>query len=138
MADWLSRFFVEGQGAGLELLKQGLCWVYEKYVGEASVEIQTSHRTAQLAAQSGKLGLWWDPNPVPPWEWRKEKRVTPKSQPSWVVPHEVFDARERDDFLSLIPLLTAETHEVVLWPLVAAIASWSAIQESYSGAIPKC
>jgi|SRR6516164_7506340 len=31
----VARVLVGGQDAGLELLKQGLCWVYEKYVGEA-------------------------------------------------------------------------------------------------------
>jgi hypothetical protein len=44
--------------------------------------------------------------------------------------------RERDDFLSQIPLLHEDAHEVIL-PPVAANASWSAMQERYSGAIPK-
>jgi endonuclease YncB( thermonuclease family) len=57
MADWVARVLVEGRDAGLELLKEGLCWVYEKYVGEASPEIQTSYRAAQLDAQSHRLGL---------------------------------------------------------------------------------
>jgi endonuclease YncB( thermonuclease family) len=45
--------FSDGQDAGLELLNQGLCWVYEKYVGEAVTEIQTSYWAAQAAAQIG-------------------------------------------------------------------------------------
>jgi endonuclease YncB( thermonuclease family) len=65
------RVLVDGQDAGLELLKQGLCWVYEKYVGEASGEIQTSYRDAQNRAEAEKAGLWQDPDPMPPWEWRK-------------------------------------------------------------------
>jgi endonuclease YncB( thermonuclease family) len=63
--------YVHGTDAGLELPKQGLCWVYEKYVGEAAAEIQTRYRDAQAGAQSGKAGLWQDPDPVPPWEWRR-------------------------------------------------------------------
>jgi len=35
----IAQVFVEGQDAGLEMLKQGLCWVYEKYISEASAEI---------------------------------------------------------------------------------------------------
>src|SRR5438552_3356034 len=52
----------------IELLKQGLCWVYEKYVAQASAEIQTRYRYAQDAAQAERAGLWRYPAPVPPWE----------------------------------------------------------------------
>jgi len=72
----VARVFVKGQDAGLELLKQGLCWVYDRYLPEASPDIQTSYTNAQSAAQSDRLGLWRDPDPVPPWKWRKEKRVS--------------------------------------------------------------
>jgi len=76
----VARILTDNQDAGLELLKQGLCWVDEKYVGEASAEIRSNYWAAQAAAQSDRLGLWQDPDPVPPWEWRKEKRVTTRSQ----------------------------------------------------------
>jgi endonuclease YncB( thermonuclease family) len=57
MADLVARVLVEGRDVGLELLKQGPCWVHGKYFGEAPVEIQTSYRTAQSAPRSGRLGL---------------------------------------------------------------------------------
>jgi endonuclease YncB( thermonuclease family) len=56
----VARVLVDNQDAGLELLKQGLCWVYEKYATEAPPEIQIGYRAAQAAAQSYKLGLWQD------------------------------------------------------------------------------
>jgi endonuclease YncB( thermonuclease family) len=81
----VARVIIDNQDAGLELLKQGLCWVYEKYVGEAPPEIQTSYWAAQAAAQSGKIGLWQDTVPMPPWEWRKEKGTTTQSRPvNWL------------------------------------------------------
>jgi endonuclease YncB( thermonuclease family) len=58
------------------LLKQGLCWAYEKYGGEAPPEIQTSYRAAQSAARSDKLGLWPDPLPVPPVEMAQKRKGT--------------------------------------------------------------
>jgi endonuclease YncB( thermonuclease family) len=72
----VARVLIDNQDAGLELLKHGLCWVYEKYVGEASAEIRTSYHDAQDTAQSGRVGLWQDPEPIPPWEWRKVKHVS--------------------------------------------------------------
>ena len=70
----VAQVLVDNQDAGLELLKQGLCWVYEKYVAEASLELQSSYRSAEALARSDRIGLWQDTEPVPPWEWRKEKR----------------------------------------------------------------
>jgi endonuclease YncB( thermonuclease family) len=53
----VARVLVDGQEAGLELLKQGLCWVYEEYVGEASAPIEARYRNAQDAAQAERSGL---------------------------------------------------------------------------------
>ena len=72
----VARVIVDGQDAGLELLKEGLCWVCEKYAAEAPPENQTSYWAARAAPQSDKIGLWQDPGPVSPWEWRKEKRAS--------------------------------------------------------------
>ena len=36
---WLPRVLIDNQDAGLELLKRGLCRVYEKYVTEAPAEM---------------------------------------------------------------------------------------------------
>ena len=75
----VARVLVGGQDAGLELLKQGLCWVYEKHVGEASALVQARYRNAQDAAQAQKAGLWRDPDPVPPWEWGKSEKERSKT-----------------------------------------------------------
>ena len=76
----VARVLVDGQDAGLELLKEGLCWVYEKSVGEASTLVQARYRNAQDAAQAQKTGLWRDPDPVPPWNWLKEQGTTLRLQ----------------------------------------------------------
>jgi endonuclease YncB( thermonuclease family) len=78
--------YVDGVDAGLELLKQGMAWVYDRYVSEASPEIRASYRAAQAAAQSGKLGLWQDPEPVPPWLYRAAKRASAAPQAGWTNP----------------------------------------------------
>jgi micrococcal nuclease len=72
----VARVIVGGQDTGLELLKAGLCWVYQKYVAQAPLELEAGYRAAEALPRSDKLGLWQDPAPVAPWEWRKEKHET--------------------------------------------------------------
>ena len=51
-----------------ELVKEG--WWYRKYaLGDTVLE------ELEKAAREAKKGLWADPQPVPPWEWRKEKKM---------------------------------------------------------------
>lgn len=50
------------------LVKDGWCWWYRKYApGDTVLEALENE-----AREAGK-GLWADPDPVPPWEWRKWK-----------------------------------------------------------------
>ena len=92
-------------GKDVEPLKQGLCWIYEKYVGQASDEIQSRYREAEAAAQSERAGLWQDPSPVPPWDWRKEKRANRNRTRVMLNPRAVklFVTNRRDRVLSYFP-----------------------------------
>ena len=54
-----------------ELVKAGLAWVYDFYCSEPICE---SWKNFQLRARIDKRGLWRDPNPIPPWEFRRKKR----------------------------------------------------------------
>jgi endonuclease YncB( thermonuclease family) len=58
-----------------ELLKAGLAWHYKKYNKET--------RLAQMetTARKSRKGLWDDPEPVPPWEYRQMKRQQNKHNP---------------------------------------------------------
>jgi len=51
----------------LQLVKDGWCWWYRHYaLGDAILE------RLEREAREGRKGLWPDPRPVPPWEWRKK------------------------------------------------------------------
>ncbi len=61
----LGRVNCNGTDANAEQVRRGMAWVYDKYV--------TDHALYQLQneAKAASRGLWYDPNPVPPWEWRR-------------------------------------------------------------------
>jgi micrococcal nuclease len=51
-----------------ELVKEGFAWWYKRYALENTI-LEQLERDARKA----KRGLWIDKEPVPPWEWRKNK-----------------------------------------------------------------
>ena len=55
----------DGMSLNQELVKQGWCWWYRKYTpGDTVLE------GLETEAREAKIGLWADPQPGPPWEWR--------------------------------------------------------------------
>jgi len=54
-----------GTNVNEEMVKNGMAWQYLKYSKSAVL------RRAQIEAKSQKLGLWRDPFPIPPWEFRR-------------------------------------------------------------------
>lgn len=70
----LGKIIVDGIDANLEQIKSGMAWHYKKYQNEQSVEDQFLYANAEILARSKKHGLWFDREPTPPWEWRKQKK----------------------------------------------------------------
>ena len=62
---------VGGQSVNEELIKNGYAWVYRKYCVESFCEDWLNF---EIIARYGKIGLWSEPNPIPPWEYRKNQR----------------------------------------------------------------
>lgn len=60
--------------AGLVQISAGLAWWYQKYAREQSAADAAKYQAAEEGACSRRVGLWSEANPVPPWDWRKEKR----------------------------------------------------------------
>ncbi len=53
------------------LVESGLAWVYRKY---CTMEICESWLELESMAIDGDIGIWSHPNPLPPWEFRRNKR----------------------------------------------------------------
>lgn len=60
---------LDGQVLNQELVKAGLAWWYRQY---APKDATLEH--LETEAKSAKRGVWADPHPVPPWEWRHRGR----------------------------------------------------------------
>jgi endonuclease YncB( thermonuclease family) len=65
---------VDGQDAGLTLLRAGLAWHYKQYQREQTPAQREQYGTAEETARAERVGLWADDDPMPPWEWRHNKR----------------------------------------------------------------
>lgn len=57
----------DGRNVNKELVKDGLCWWYQKYAPN-----DTELEKLETEAIGAGRGLWADPEPMPPWEWRKK------------------------------------------------------------------
>jgi endonuclease YncB( thermonuclease family) len=57
--------------AGLALVTSGLAWHFKRYAHEQSEEDRERYAFAEQEARAKRAGLWSDPDPVPPWEWRR-------------------------------------------------------------------
>ena len=51
------------------IVKAGFAWVYRKY---CKAEFCPGWLTHEQAAQASGRGLWADPDPIPPWQFRKQ------------------------------------------------------------------
>jgi len=67
----IGRIYVGETDVSLELIRAGLAWHYKKY----SKETQLSD--AEVVARRNRTGLWTDPNPVPPWSFRRQAKQEP-------------------------------------------------------------
>jgi micrococcal nuclease len=57
----------DGSNLNEELVRNGFAWHYKAYSKDKTLE------NLEADARRFKRGLWQDPNPVPPWEFRKNK-----------------------------------------------------------------
>lgn len=71
----VGKVLVDGRDINIEQIKAGFAWHYKKYAEEQPAEDRVTYAKAEEEARAAKLGLWQDPNPTPPGEWRVEAKV---------------------------------------------------------------
>jgi micrococcal nuclease len=100
----VAQVLVEGKDVGTEMVRQGMAWVYDRYITEASSEIQDTYRKAQEEAKAEQRGLWSDPNAIPPWIFRDLVKAHQEQAiaTNWIAAHQ-----KSDDPNTPIPQLTS-------------------------------
>jgi endonuclease YncB( thermonuclease family) len=58
------------QDVCLEQIRAGMAWHYKYYQDEQTPEDRKLYADAEDTARSSGVGLWIDPNPIPPWDFR--------------------------------------------------------------------
>jgi endonuclease YncB( thermonuclease family) len=71
----IGRVTCAGLDANSEQVRRGMAWVFVRYAPKGS-PLYGLESEARLA----KRGLWADPRPVAPWEWRARKRSANETQ----------------------------------------------------------
>lgn len=66
-----------GIDVGEELVRRGFAWVFPRYAPKESPLY-----SIEREAREERRGLWSDPAPTPPWEWRRKEREIKKVRPS--------------------------------------------------------
>jgi len=56
----------------LEQIRAGMAWWYREYAKEQSPQEREDYAREEDTAKASRVGLWKDPKPVPPWEWRRQ------------------------------------------------------------------
>jgi endonuclease YncB( thermonuclease family) len=59
----------DGRTLNEVLLAEGLAWHYRRYAPR-----ETRLASLEQDARDARRGLWQDPDPIPPWEWRRASR----------------------------------------------------------------
>jgi micrococcal nuclease len=62
----------DGRNVAYELVKEGLAWSRGGWAEGRSFNDE------EELARAARVGLWADPNPVPPWKWKAPKKASRK------------------------------------------------------------
>jgi endonuclease YncB( thermonuclease family) len=75
----LGKILFDRKDINLARINTGLAWHYKKYQNDHSRSDRQLYAHAEDQARQQRIGLWRDPNPTPPWEWRKSGQTNDDS-----------------------------------------------------------
>lgn len=89
----LVRLYCDGIDANAEQVRRGMAWAFQKYLTDPSIA------DLEKEARAKKVGLWADPNPIPPWEFRHPKIAAATPARFLNIPHsETFSCEGKNAY----------------------------------------
>ncbi|OLE53692.1 MAG: hypothetical protein AUG51_11775 [Acidobacteria bacterium 13_1_20CM_3_53_8] len=74
-AVFIARVYCGDRDISLQMIRDGVAWFTDRDASDMSDADRTLFAEAEQAARTERRGLWQDPQPVPPWEWRRAGRA---------------------------------------------------------------
>ena len=75
----IGRVFCDNRDVGLQMIRDGVAWFDRSYESELNEAERRVYADSEQAARNERRGIWQDPAPVAPWEWRKTSATTKSS-----------------------------------------------------------
>src|SRR5712691_700242 len=70
----VGKILLDGKDINLEQVKAGMAWHYKFYEDEQTPEDRELYAKAEAEARAARRGLWQDPNPSEPYQFRREEK----------------------------------------------------------------
>ena len=71
----IGTVYLDQKNINLQMVAGGYAWAYRRYVTDIA------YCRAEARARESRRGLWAEKHPIPPWQWRRMKRVSRSSPP---------------------------------------------------------
>lgn len=76
----IGNLFIDDLDVNYEMVLAGYAWHYKKFQKEQSEEDQIRYAEIETKAKLAVIGLWSEPDPIAPWDWRDGVRPKKKEE----------------------------------------------------------
>lgn len=80
----VGKVFLKETDVGAQMIRDGVAWYSRSFDNMLSQEQRQMYAACETAARTDRRGIWQDPKPLPPWEFKDARRLPelPKMSPS--------------------------------------------------------
>lgn len=82
---FIARVFSEERDISMQMIRDGVAWYDRSNEIEMTADERSLYAESEQAARSERRGIWQDPHPTSPWDWRQAKAAQQNNVPanSW-------------------------------------------------------